>query len=105
MDTYKLDIAPNASQSLHEITSKKTYLAMKKRILALKTFPKMGPIYDPAYPSSIPPHQMRVTYVDHYGIYYTIYETTRLVNVEYIEDSYKNPFNKFRFTEIPPSEA
>lgn len=104
MSAYEVRLTHSAQANFEAITSKNTASRVLKRMGALRTFPLMGSVYDPAYASSIPPHQVRATYVDHYGIYYTVDEAKTLVNVEYIEDSHRNPYNKFRFTEIPASE-
>lgn len=105
MSAYNVRLTWSAQTTLDNIASKKDVERLLIRLDALKIFPYMGTSYNPMYPSSMPPHELKVTYVSHYGIYYSIVENDKLVYVEYIEDSYKNPFNKFRFTEIPPSEA
>lgn len=105
MSNYTVKLSPSAQANFQAITSKNIGRKVLTRMGALRTFPLMGSVYDPAYTSSMPPHQVRATYVEHYGIYYTVDETKALVNVEYIEDSHRNPYNKFRYTEIPASEA
>lgn len=105
MPAYKVELSPSAQTNFQAINSQREGARVLDRMRALRTFPYMGAIYDPSYPSSVPPHQLHATYVDHYGIYYTVDDEKKLVNVEYIEDSHRNPYNKFRFTEIPASEA
>lgn len=105
MPAYKVELSPSAQANFQAINSRREGTRVLDRMRALKTFPLMGAVYDPAYPSSKPPHELRATYVEHFGIYYTVDDEKKLVNVEYIEDSHRNPFNKFRFTKIPASEA
>ena len=55
----------------------------------------MGAVYDPVYESSMPDHEVRVTFAGHFGLYYTIDEENRRVSVEYLEDCRRNPLKKF----------
>lgn len=56
----------------------------------------MGAVYDPVYDSARPPHEVRVTFAGHYGIYYTFDADRQEVQVEHLEDCRRNPLDKFR---------
>lgn len=61
----------------------------------LEVAPAMGEVYRPVYDSSMPDHEIRVTFAGHYGIYYTIDEKRGVVGVEYLEDCRRDPMRKF----------
>ncbi len=55
----------------------------------------MGAVYDPVYEAARPPHEVRVTYAGHFGIYYTYDEDTGALAVEYLEDCRRDPSRRF----------
>lgn len=88
-------IAPSVRQRLIEITSRDDALRVRRRLEALALAPKMGMVYDPVYEAARPPHEVRVTYAGHYGIYYTYDEGAGVLAVEYLEDCRRDPMRRF----------
>lgn len=78
------------------IGSRDDAIKVRRRLSALGIAPLMGAVYDPLYDSARPPHEVRVTFAGHYGIYYTFNEDKQEVQVEYVEDCRRNPLDKFR---------
>ena len=62
----------------------------------LGVVPLMGELYDPLHDSARPPHEVRVTFVGHHGIYYTYDEASSEVHVEFPEDCRRDPLSKYR---------
>lgn len=60
----------------------------------LEVAPAMGEVYEPVYESAMPDHEVRVTFVGHHGIYYTIDETAGTVGVEFLKDCRCDPMRK-----------
>ena len=92
---YEVELAESAQLALLEISSRDDALKVRRRFLMLEVAPGMGAVYDPVYESSMPDHEVRVTFAGHYGLYYIIDEEGSKVFIEYIEDCRRNPLNKF----------
>lgn len=96
MGPAKVILAPSVVEALLAVNSKDEVTRLRRRLSALEVVPLMGEIYDPLYDSVRPPHEVRVTFAGHYGIYYTYDEASREVHVEFLEDCRRDPLSKFR---------
>ena len=92
---YDVELTESAQLALLGISSRDDALKVRRRFLMLEVAPGMGTVYDPVYESSMPDHEVRVTFAGHYGLYYNIDEESSKVFIEYIEDCRRNPLNKF----------
>lgn len=95
MGGYEVILAPSVIEVMGSIGSKDDARRVRRRLEALKTAPYMGERYDPIYDAARPPHEVRVTYAGHFGIYYAVDEAAREVQVEYLEDSRRDPMRRF----------
>lgn len=91
MPGYRVVLAPSVIDSMAGITSRDDARRVRRRLEALKTAPYMGAVYDPVYETARPPHQVRATYAGHFGVYYTVDDACSTVNVEYLEDTRRDP--------------
>lgn len=96
MERHEVVLAPSVIAAMASITSKDDARRVRRRLEALAFAPHMGMVYDPAYDSARPPHEVLVTFAGHYGIYYTFDEEADEVHVEYLEDSRRDPMGKFQ---------
>ena len=96
VDGYEIVLAPSVIDVMAGITSKDDARRVRRRLEALAIAPHMGTVYDPIYPSARPPHEVLVTFAGHFGIYYTIDADAHQVCVEYLEDCWRDPEEKFR---------
>lgn len=96
MGFAKVVLAPSVVEALLAINSKDEVTRLRWRLSALEVAPLMGVIYDPLYDSARPPHEVRVTFAGHHGIYYTYDEASRELHVEFLEDCRRDPLSKFR---------
>ena len=71
-------------------------------LLLLDTVPYIGQIYDPSYPASRPPFQLRMVFAGRYGIYYVVDEAERRVDMLFIEDQRRDA--RYRFFDLYPHE-
>ena len=92
---YAVVLAESVRTRLLEIPSRDDALRVARRLLLLEMAPAMGEIYDPIFESAMPDHEVRVTYVGHYGIYYTIDEKSGVAGVEYLEDCLRDSLKRF----------
>ena len=90
-------LSETATNALLEIPTRSGAKAVAQRLQALQTFPEMGTHYDPEYPATHPDHEVLVTYVSHYGIYYIFDRELRggTVYIEWIQDERRNPMRRF----------
>lgn len=95
MPGYRVVLAPSVIDSMAGITSRDDARRVRRRLEALKTAPYMGAAYDPVYETARPPHQVRVTYAGHFGVYNTVDDACSTVNVEYLEDTRCDPLARF----------
>ncbi len=99
---YSVSMSPLAEAAASFVTTKKDIARVKKMLLLLDTVPYIGQVYDPDYPASRPPFQMRMVFAGRYGIYYVVDEAEKRVDVLFIEDQRRDPLN--RFFELYPHE-
>ena len=92
---YEVELSESAQLALLDVSSRDDALKVRRRLLMLEVAPGMGVVYDPVYESSMPDHEVRVTFAGHYGLYYLINDEESKVIVEYVEDCRRNPLNKF----------
>lgn len=100
---YSVFLTKAAKASLPFIVAKSHRAKVRKMLQMIDTVPEMGRVYDPDYPATLPPFEVRVTYAGRYGIYYTINEDAQEVYVISIEDQRRDPLN--RHFGIYPHEA
>ena len=91
---YEVLLAASAKEKLLGITSRDDARRVARRLRMLEVAPVMGEVYEPAYESAMPDHEVRVTFAGHFGIYYTIDEVSGVVGVEYLEDCRRDPLRK-----------
>lgn len=96
MEPYAVMLAPSVLDALLSIGSNDDARRVRRRLEALAIAPYQGAVYDPVYESARPPHEVRVTFAGHFGIYYTVDDGTRRVCVEYLEDARRDPRTKFQ---------
>lgn len=99
---YTVSMGPLAEAAASFVTAKKDIARVKKMLLLLDTVPYIGQVYDPDYPASRPPFQMRMVFAGRYGIYSVVDEAEKRVDVLFIEDQRRDPLN--RFFELYPHE-
>lgn len=99
MPDYCVVLAPSVIDAMADISSRDDARRVRRRLEVLQTAPYMGAIYDPVYDAARPPHQVRATYAGHFGIYYTVDDAGRTVNVEYLEDVRRDPMGRFESDE------
>lgn len=92
---YEVEFSESAQSALLDVSSRDDALKVRRRLLMVEVAPGMGVVYDPVYESSMPDHEVRVTFAGHYGLYYLINDEESKVIVEYVEDCRRNPLNKF----------
>lgn len=92
---YEVSLARSVNEKLLDISSRDDARRIARRLLMLEVAPAMGEVYRPVYDSSMPDHEIRVTFAGHYGIYYTIDEKRGVAGVEYLEDCRRDPMRKF----------
>ena len=95
MANYRVMLAPSVVETLRTIGSKEDARRVKNRLLSLSVAPHFGVVYDPIYDAARPDHGILVTYAGHYGIYYVYDDAEQLVNVEYLEDTRRDPMGRF----------
>lgn len=95
MENYEVRLAQSVRDALMAISSEDDARRVAKRLAALAIAPHMGMKYDPIYESARPPHELYVTFAGHYGVYYTWDDARRAVDVEYLEDTRRDPMSKF----------
>ncbi len=101
-ESYDVHVGPLAAVVYESIPSKSDFAKVDKMLLLLDTVPYIGQVYDPDYPASRPPFQMRMVFAGRYGIYYVVDEAEKRVDVLFIEDQRRDPLN--RFFELYPHE-
>ena len=92
---YEVFLARSVKKRLLSISSRDEAKRVARRLRMLEVAPAMGEVYEPVYESAMPDHEVRVTFVGHHGIYYTIDEVTGTVEVEFLEDCRRDPMRKF----------
>lgn len=95
MANYRVVLAPSAVEALRSIGSKDNARRVKNRLMSLSAAPHFGAVYDPIYEAARPDHEVLVTYAGHYGIYYVFDDAEKLVSVEYLEDTRRDPLGRF----------
>lgn len=100
---YSVFLTKQAKASLPSITAKSHRAKVRKMLQMLDTVPEIGRVYDPDYPATLPPFEVRITHAGRFGIYYAVNEDERNVYVIAIEDQRRNPLN--RHFGIYPHEA
>ena len=91
MGAYEVILAPSVLAVMEDMQSKDDRRRVRNRLEALAVMPRLGEVYDPAYESARPPHQVLVTFAGHYGIYYSLNEDAQEVWVEFVEDCRRDP--------------
>ncbi len=82
-DTY-LGIEPDAEAAIVDAL-----------LASLKTFPRMGRVFEPPFASRRPAGEVRVIFGGYHGIYYQINDDERRVEVLFIEDQRRDPMSMF----------
>ena len=92
---YEVLLARSVKERLLVIPSRDEAKRVARRLRMLEVAPAMDEVYRPVYESAMPDHEVRVTFVGHHGIYYTIDEVAGIVGVEFLEDCRRDPMRKF----------
>lgn len=93
---YEVQLTDEAVYGLAEVMPDVVYQRVSEMLSVLATFPRYGEEYDPYNEAARPPVPCRVLFVGRYGIYYTIDEERQKVTVLAIEDSRRDPRNRFK---------
>ena len=93
--SYEVILSPSAEKVLREVASRIDRRRIDGVLTVLDTVPGIGRTYDPLYEAARPPEDVMVAYAGHYGIYYEVCETKRIVYVYYIEDQRRDPRSRF----------
>ena len=93
---YEVQLTDEAVYGLAEVMPDVVYQRVNEMLSVLATFPRYGEEYDPYYEAARLSVPCRVLFVGRYGIYYAIDEEGQKVTVLAIEDSRRDPRNRFR---------
>ena len=97
MERVEVVLSDVARDAVLAIRSRGVLAKIRKRLETLAFAPEMGVTYDPICDSARPDHEVLVTYVSNYGIYYVYDEEARRVEIEYVCDERCDP--RLRFSE------
>ena len=94
-DAFDVFLADEALYALADIEPEGMYRRVCTALDTLARFPRYGEAYDPYYESARPPVPCRVFFVGHWGVYYTVDDDARRVDVIAIESARRDPRRRF----------
>ncbi len=93
--SFDIELTDEALYAYADIRSQSILGRIDTLIDTLALHPYYGEKYDPAYEASRPPVDCRVLFCAHYGIYYHVNETRRLVTILAIVSQRRDPLTRF----------
>ena len=98
-DPFEIEMTDEALYAYSDIRSESILRRIEVLIDTLASFPLYGEEYDPVYETAQPPVPCRVLFCAHYGIYYHVDETKKLITILAIESQRRDPLSRFSLVE------
>ncbi len=94
-EPFEIEITDEALYAYSDIQSESILRRIEALIDMLALYPFYGEEYEPVYEAAQPPVPCRVLFCTHYGIYYHVNETEKLITVIAIESQRRDPLSRF----------